>query len=108
MHPPSRDPAIQPRVERATWRGILSGYLLVGGLLLLAVLANDPALGIVVLAVLAGAGTIVRRASRLARCLHRCGAFYYQVGDSLRITVSRRTTDDATLPVSRRTTDDAT
>lgn len=96
MHPPSRSPGIHPRVERATWRGILSGYLLVGGLLLLALLAGDPALGIVVLAVLAGAGTIVRQGSRLARCLHHCGAVSYQVGDSLRITVSRGTTDDAT------------
>lgn len=95
MHPPPSGPGIDPRVERATWRGILSGYLLVTGLLVLALVASEPTAGVVVLAGLVIAGTIVRRASRLARCLRLCGAFTYEVGDGLRITVARTGADDA-------------
>jgi len=75
--------------EKPTLRGVLASLVVVAAIPLLFWTATHPLAGAVTLAAVVGLAIVVLRALRLLRCLVECGGFAVDLGDAVRIRVTR-------------------
>jgi hypothetical protein len=83
------------RVTEPTWRGVLVSYLSVASIPLVLWMVSQPAAGAVLLAVVAGLAAGTRRGLWLVHCLAECGGFSFDIGEQVRITVTRPGIDES-------------
>jgi hypothetical protein len=95
MYVPPSDGREHLSVTDPTVESIAVSYLLMAAIPLSMWAVSHPLDGAVLLAIGAVAAVGTRRAAELAQCLSECGGFALDVGETLRITVTRRRADDA-------------
>ena len=72
-----------------TWRSILAAYAVVAAVPVLFWAVSNPLSAVAALALVAGLRVGARRVADLVRCLRDCGGFAVDLGESVRVTVTR-------------------
>jgi hypothetical protein len=88
------DAPTRPLDERLTWRSILVSYAMMAAVPLLLWVAGRPLLRVTAVAAVVGAFAVARRGAALRRCFYECGGFAFDLGGSVRVTISRPRADD--------------
>lgn len=87
-----RDPPdvrYHPVPSEPTWQRVLVSYTAIATVLLLLWAVSDPLASVVLLAAFAVLFAGARWTLALARCLAECGGFAFEVGERVRIRVTR-------------------
>ena len=89
MQSPPPDPRFRSRPKNPTWRSILAAYAVVAAVPVLFWAVSNPLSAVAGLAIVAGLRIGARRVADLVRCLRDCGEFAVDLGESVRVTVTR-------------------
>jgi len=83
------DPRLRSRPKNPTWRNVLASYALVAAIPVLLWVASNPLAGGIGLAAVLVLRAGARRGADLVRCLRDCGGFAIDLGENVRISVTR-------------------
>jgi len=88
------DPRFRSRPKNPSWQDVLVSYALVAAVPVLFWVASNPLAGVVGLAAALALRAGARRGAALVRCLRDCGEFAVDLGEALRVTVTRPPADE--------------
>lgn len=83
------NPKYRPRPKNPTWRNIVAAYAVVAAVPVLFWVASNPLAGGVGIAAALALRAGARRGAKLRRCLRDCEGFAVDLGERLRVTVTR-------------------
>ena len=94
MQRPPPDPRFRSRPKTPTWRSVIAAYAVVAALPVLFWAVSNPLAGGVGLAAALALRATARRGAKLRRCLRDCEGFAVDLGESVRVTVTRPPADE--------------
>lgn len=93
---PPIDPRYRPAPTEPTWQNILVSYAMIAAVPALLWVVSQPPTRIVGVAAVVGLFVVARRLHRLIRCFYDCQGLAFDLGRSVRITITQPSAGEVT------------